>query len=107
MAKKKIKILEGYGYPKEKILELVDTFGLFVDLDRWDDKDDKEDEGFLRIESSCAGAGCVIVHKHHLEVEVHREAEHLRDLFQKFLMKIGEIEFKKKLNDLIKIETFQ
>lgn len=92
---------EGEHYPKNKIIDIVETFGFFVDLDKWDEKD----KGWMRIENNrFTDAKCVIIHKHHLEIEVHREKEYLQRLFQNKLLEIGEEEFKKKFNDLMKLK---
>ena len=47
---------------------------------------------------------CIIIHKHHLEFAVHHEKEHLIGIFQCKLIEIGEQEFKKKFNDLMKLK---
>ena len=93
----------GMDYPKHKILELVDIFGFTVDLDRWDEKG----KDFMRIVSTNhKDAGSLIVHKHHLEVQVGIEREFLKSEFQKFLMKIGEYEFKRKIHDLFSLDEY-
>ena len=97
---KKHKIVEGWDYPKDKILELIDIFGLTVEIDKWDEP--LEDSSFMKIISTkYLDAGNIYLHKHHLEFAVHHEREHLKSLFQDFLIEIGEREFKKKLNELI------
>jgi len=91
----------GMNYPKEKIVELIETFGLHIDYDQWDIKD----KGWFRIDfPKCPEAGNLILHKLHLEVEVHQEREHINKVFQKFLMRIGEIQFKKKLGALMDLD---
>lgn len=93
---------DGSNYPKEKIMELVETFGLFVDRDQWD----VEGKEWMRIKSRlCPEAGCIILYKDHLEVNVHQEKELMQREFQEFLMKIGEVEFKKKIKNLMEIES--
>lgn len=92
---------EGKNYPKEKILEIVKTFGFFVDLDRWDDKNYE----WMRIENEkFPDSECIIIHKHHLETAVHSEKIFLLETFKSKLIQIGEEEFKKKFNDLMKIK---
>lgn len=101
MSKKASKCVEGMDYPKKKILALMEIFGLVIDYDQWD----VEDKGWLRIRwGRDRDSRNLIIHKHHLEVQVHREEEHLKALFQNYLIEMGETEFKKKLNDLIKID---
>ena len=101
MAKKTNKCLEGMDYPKEKILALASTFGLHIDYDQWD----VENKGWIRFRwDRDRNSRNIIVHKHHLEVEVHQEEAYLKRTFQDYLLEMGETEFKKKLNDLIKIE---
>lgn len=99
MIKKKTS-LEGVNYPKKKILELVETFGLDVDLDRWDEKD----KGFMRINFfALKEAGCVIIHKDDLDVNIHHEKEYIEESFRGFLLKAGEAQFKNKLKSLLEI----
>jgi len=96
----KNKCIEGYDYPKKIILELIRTFGFYVDVDKWEDKD-KE---YLRIKSKEYEEVNIILYRDSLEVQVHQEREYLEDLFRKSLMSIGEIEFKKKLQNLMSME---
>ena len=98
--KKVNKCKEGSDYPKEIILELIRTFGFYVDLDRWDEKD----KHFMRIKSKDYEEVNIILYRDSLEVQVHQERESLEDLFRKALMSIGEIEFKKKLQNLMSME---
>lgn len=101
MKKQKHKIIAGADYPKDKILELVDIFGLEVEMDKWDEKGIT---GWMRIVSlKYPDAEHIYLHKHHLEFAVHNEQDYLTGIFQTFLIEIGEREFKKKLNDLIKL----
>lgn len=99
---KKIKLdvtPEGFNYPKHKVLELIETFGLFVDLDKWVEKD------FMRIQYfGCKEVGCVIIHREDLEANVHQEKEYIEDTFRGFLLKTGEVQFKKKIKSLMEIE---
>lgn len=97
--KSKIKISpDGSNYPKEKILELIDTFGFFVDYDLWSEK------GWIRIgHPKCKELGSLIIHKDHLEVNVRQEKIFLENTFQDFLIDIGEMRLKQKINELIKI----
>ena len=85
---------------KELVVELVDTFGFYIDLDRWDEK------GWVRVKAQCyKDADCVIVYKDQLEIETGREKEYLQDEFAAFWRSIGEFEFKKKLNSLISLDA--
>lgn len=94
------KKLEGENFPKSKILKLVKTFGLCVDYDQWDE----DGKNWIRVESSkYKEAGCVIIQKDDLEFNVHQEETYIEETFQNFLMRIGEIKFKKKLNNLLEI----
>ena len=98
--KKENKCKEGSDYPKEIILELIRTFGFYVDLDRWDEKD----KNFMRIKSKDCEEVNIILYKDQLEIQVHQEREHLEDLFRNALISIGEILFKKKLHNLLSID---
>jgi hypothetical protein len=96
---KKKKVLEGVNYPKKNILELIETFGLDVDLDKWDEK------GFIRVTNfTCKEVGCVIIHKDDLDVNIQNEKEYINESFRGFLMKTGEVQFKKKYKNLMDIE---
>lgn len=98
---KSSKCVNGSDYPKEKILELIDTFNLTVDLDRWDEKGKR----FMRIESrEYPDTPCIILYKDNLEVEVYQEKEFLKKLFQNFWIEVGERELKKKYNALMSLE---
>lgn len=98
---KKHKFIEGADYPKDKILDLIDIFGLNVKIDNWHEPINK---GWIKIDSlKYPDAGHIYLHKHHLEFAVHNEREYLKDLFQTFLIEIGERELKKKINELIKL----
>lgn len=102
MTKQKSKCVNGYDYPKEKIVELINTFGLKIDLDRWDRSESHN--GFFRlVHPDCEEVGCIIVHMHHLETYAHMEKKHLETQFQDFLMKVGETKHKLKFHELFKI----
>lgn len=95
---KKVKISEGSNYPKKKVLEMIDTFGLIVDHDGWN----QVNKGWIRVLHPLYKTdGCVIIHKDDLEFNVHQEKQYITESFQGFLIKIGETEFKKKLQNLI------
>lgn len=95
------KITTGSGYPKKKIIELIRVFGLTIDYDQWDVKD----KGWMRLRwERDRESRNIILYKDHLEVEANREEWFLKKMFQDYLLEMGETEFKKKLNDLIKID---
>lgn len=100
MTTKKFKFPEqGSNFPKKRIIELIEIFGLRVDYDQWD----VTEKGWIRIESECTDLKPIILHKDHLEISVHQEELYLTDLFRKYLIQIGEIEFKKKYRELMGI----
>lgn len=98
--KKENKCKEGSDYPKDLILELIRTFGFYVDLDRWDESN----RGFMRIKSTDCEELILIIYKDQLEIEACAEKQYLEDLFRKALMSVGEIKFKKRFHDLMSID---
>lgn len=90
---------EGSNYPFKKMSEIIETFGFFIDCNSWNMN------GWIRIRhTSCPNGKAIILYKDHLETNVHYEKEYLQKLFQETLIEIGEIKFKEKLNELLKIE---
>jgi len=76
---------------KETVLELIETFGLVVDYDQWDEK------GWLRAEhNQYKELKPLILYK---TDDINSQKKHL----QYFLMHMGERMFKKRLNDLISL----
>lgn len=101
MNNKKHKFITGSDYPKKKILELLNVFGLSVEYDQWDVKG----KGWMRIvHLKYPEVGNIILHKDHLEFNANMENETLKSTFQDFLIKIGRFQIKKELNELISLD---
>lgn len=87
---------------KKKLFDIVHAFKLNIDLDRWDEKDKR----FIRVNSlDHLDAGHLIIYQDFFWVQADREEEYAKEMFTDFWMRIGEFEFKKKLNDLISLDT--
>jgi hypothetical protein len=95
---KKNKIRTGSGFPKKRILEIIDIFGLKIDYDQWDVKD----KGWIRIKGEFED---FIVHKHHLEIAAGMEEVHLKTTFRDYLIQVGEERMKKKFRELLSINN--
>ena len=90
---------EGSDYPLKKIIEIIETFGFFIDCNSW------TINGWIRIRhTSYPNGRAIILYKDHLETNVHSEKEYLRHLFQDTLIAIGEDSMKIKINNLLHIE---
>jgi len=87
---------------KKEIFKMIDTFGLTVVLDRWDEGCYS---GFIRIkDSQHEEAGHLILYKNSFDLESDKKRD-LQIRLKWFLIDIGKYKLKKELNNLLSIHT--
>lgn len=80
---------------RDKVIDLILTFGLDIDLDNWENKGWIRAQDFVYVDIEP-----LILYKNDVETI---GLQYVKDELCSYLLKLGEHQFKKKLNDLIKL----